>query len=381
MTFLVAGGRKGRFWSAVVLSAIAQYVLTDLALRPILFSILFFGMLLYLLIESRSFSTIRPLLWVPLLFVTWANLDAQFLNGLLLLAVFVVTEITETVFQKPIARAHLAKILGIAGLSLMATLLTPYTFQLFPSAFENAYSNVLFENFQETQAMAFRRPQDFALMILVMAAFLALGRQRSRDLFKISVLGLSIMLAFRLQRDGWCVLLPSIAVIGNALGEWRLKPEQRIPSRLWKRETSLIAVVVLVVFGVTTVHLPTDSALVKQAGHAFPIKACDYIQANHLPGPLFNTYYWGGFLTWYLPEYPVSMDSRLNLYGDDITNRYFKVSGGNQRLETDPSFARARIILLERSSSMLKALTTLPALKDQFRVAYEDDVAAVLVRQ
>ncbi len=30
---------------------------------------------------------------------------------------------------------------------------------------------------------------------------------------------------------------------------------------------------------------------------------------------------------------------------------------------------------------MLKALTTLPLLRAQFRVAYQDDVAAVLVRQ
>jgi hypothetical protein len=381
-TFLVAGGRKRRFWSAVVLSAVAQYVITDLALRPILFSILSFGILLYLLIESRRLSDIRPLFWVPLLFVIWANLDAQFLDGLLLLAVYVTAEVTEAVFRKRIVPTlSVVKILGIAGLSVIATLLTPYTLRLFSGAFENAYSNVLFANFQEMQAMPFRRPQDFALMILVMAAFLALGRQRSRDLFKIGALSLFIMLAFRLQRDVWCVVLPSIAVIGDACGEWCWKQRQQVPSEVWGREKPLVAVIVLVLFGAAIVHLPTDPALMKQAGRAFPTKACDYIRVNQLPGPLFNTYYWGGFLTWYLPEYPVSMDSRLNLYGDDITNRYFKVSGGNQRLETDPSFARAQIILLERSSSMLKALTTLPALKDQFRVAYEDDVAAVLVRQ
>ncbi len=41
----------------------------------------------------------------------------------------------------------------------------------------------------------------------------------------------------------------------------------------------------------------------------------------------------------------------------------------------------ARIILLEHKSGMLKALTTLPVLRAQFRVAYQDNVAAVLVRQ
>jgi hypothetical protein len=111
------------------------------------------------------------------------------------------------------------------------------------------------------------------------------------------------------------------------------------------------------------------------------VKACDFIRANQLPGPLFNTYYWGGFLMWYLPEYPVSIDGRLSLYGDEINERYFKVTGGDQRLETDPRFVGARIILFERSSAVIKALTTLPAFHDQFRVAYEDNVATVLVRQ
>ena len=71
----------------------------------------------------------------------------------------------------------------------------------------------------------------------------------------------------------------------------------------------------------------------------------------------------------------------MNLYGNEIIERYFKVSRGTERLETDPSFTGARIILLERSSGMMKALTTLPALREQFRVAYQDNVATVLVRQ
>jgi hypothetical protein len=38
-------------------------------------------------------------------------------------------------------------------------------------------------------------------------------------------------------------------------------------------------------------------------------------------------------------------------------------------------------LLPVRPAGMLKALTTLPALRDQFRVAYQDNVATVLVRQ
>jgi len=179
----------------------------------------------------------------------------------------------------------------------------------------------------------------------------------------------------------WCVVFLAIAVIADAMADWQHEPELRKSSQLWKWEEPMLAVLVLVVLLATIVRLPGSQALMNQTSRAFPVKACDFIRANQLPGPLFNTYYWGGFLMWYLPEYPVSIDGRLNLYGDEINERYFKVTDGTQRLETDPSFAGARIILFERNSAVIKALTTLPALREQFRVAYQDNVATVLVRQ
>ncbi len=387
VTFLVAGGWRCRcFWCAILLSATAQYVITDLLLRPILFSILFFGVELFLLLQSRRCGDLRPLFWLPVLFFLWANLHPQFLIGLLLLGLYVAAEVTEFLLRKsgassfPSPAHSLAEVSAIAGLSVLATLLTPYPFHLFPTACQTAYGKVLFEDFQEMQAMAFRRPQDFVLMLLVMAAFFALGRQRSRDLFKLSAMGIFVVLAFRVQRDVWCVVFPAIAIVADAVADWRREPELHKSSQPWKWEKPLLAVLVLVVFLAAIIRLPGSSALMNQASRAFPVKACDFIRANHLPGPLFNTYYWGGFLIWYLPEYPVSFDSRLSLYGEVINERYFKVTGGTQRLETDASFTRARTILLERNSGMLKALTTLPALRGQFRVAYQDDVATVLVR-
>jgi hypothetical protein len=106
------------------------------------------------------------------------------------------------------------------------------------------------------------------------------------------------------------------------------------------------------------------------------VRAGDYIRANHLPPPIFNAYDWGGFLTWYLPEYPVSIDSRTALYGDEINARYFKVTTAEIPLDADPSFANARTILLRKDSPMAVALSSVP----QFKVAYQDDVAMVLLQ-
>jgi hypothetical protein len=84
-------------------------------------------------------------------------------------------------------------------------------------------------------------------------------------------------------------------------------------------------------------------------------------------------------LTWYLPEYPVVVDSRVALYGDAVLTKYFDVVGGKERLDSDPLVARAGTLLLERNSAMAKALRNLPALSSQYRLVYSDEMANVFV--
>lgn len=84
---------------------------------------------------------------------------------------------------------------------------------------------------------------------------------------------------------------------------------------------------------------------------------------------------------WKLPEYPVAMDERLNLYGEEFSDAYFEVIMGKRRMETLPGFASEQIVLLPVNLSMAKALTTIPALQQQFREVYRDKVSIVLVRR
>ena len=88
VTFLLAGGLRGRFWTAVLLSAAAQYVLGSMQPSPVLFSALAFAVELLLLMEYRATGDVRLLYWLPLIFLIWANFDAQFVYGILALLLF-----------------------------------------------------------------------------------------------------------------------------------------------------------------------------------------------------------------------------------------------------------------------------------------------------
>jgi hypothetical protein len=50
----------------------------------------------------------------------------------------------------------------------------------------------------------------------------------------------------------------------------------------------------------------------------------DYLEENPPNGKLFNSYNWGGLLMFLLPNIPVFVDGRTDLYGDDFLREYFR---------------------------------------------------------
>ncbi len=386
VTFLLAYSGRRDFWKAIVLSALAQYVISGLQPLPYVFSVLFFAAELQLLVNSLHSGSVRRLYWLLPLFVLWANLHVQFVAGLALLVVFLIARLVEYRLQSlnvswlrlQIVRLPLIQVSAIAALCLLATFATPYGLRLLREFLKSQYSDVAFVHFSGMASMSFRRPQDYVLMLLVMMAFLALGRKRSFEVFELLVLLAGTALAFRIQRDGWLVVLPAIAVLSRVSFSERHESEpQRMTVRTW--EWGAAAAAAAVVLAIAAVRLPGRDALMNRIGQNLPVKACGYIVSNKMPAPLFNEYSWGSFLTWYLPDYPVAVDSRMELYGHDVLTRYFDVVGGKERLDSDSVVARAGTLLLERNSAMAKALRNLPALSSQYRLVYSDEMANVFV--
>ena len=384
VTFLLAGGLRGRFWPAAALSATAQYIVGDVQPGPSYCSMLLFAVELLLLNESRGTDSVRPLFWLPPLFLVWANLDIQFVFGILLLALFLTTSFiqdfgrcsgVEHLQQKwaPVSRRNAGI---VATLCLIATFVTPYSYHLYGIFFASVTSaaNRYFPDFH---AMSFRRPQDYVLMLLTMGAFLALGLRRSRDPFQIALMIGCAMLSFHAQRDAWLAALAAIAVIAEAIRDTGGTTDAD-HKRVWNRQTLIaggLSVAILML--AAALRIPSSyEALMAKTAQTYPGAACNYIREHQLSQPLFNSYEWGGFLTWYLPEYPVAIDGRAGLYDDDFIIQYFRAMNADLPYTAYPALAHARTLLLQRNSLMGEALSTLPA----FRVAYSDSVAVVLTR-
>jgi hypothetical protein len=385
--FALALTVSARVWPAIALAAVAQFCLIPLQPRPALGSIALLAIELALLLRVRRTGNAGALFWLAPIFVVWANLDWQFSYGLLVLALFSVTVVIEQVsrqsgvrwFDDSIPSIRLDKLAAIVGVSFLTTFLTPYGWHLHGIVLHNISSSPADRYFREMHSMRFRQPQDYLLLLLAMSAFFALGRRHSRDLFLISLLAVSAVVSFRFMRDNWFVVVCSVSVIAKVLRE---RHADAAAAPLLRREKLSVAALVLILVLMAILRLAGngnvhyDELLLSKIEESFPLHAADYIRANHLPQPLFNTRDWGGFLTWYLPEYPVSTDGRTNLYCDELNIAYFKLMQGEVPLESDPSFARARTILLDADSPLAQALRTLPG----FHEVYRDKVAVLVVR-
>ena len=382
LAFMLAGGLRGRFWIAFALSAVVQFLLAGMQPLPVYCSVLALAIELMLLLKSRRDGSTRPLYFLPLLFLVWANVDPNFVYGIFVLLLFAASCTADQWMQRERiswldaeAKAPPLRAVGAAtGAAVLASFITPYGWGMYATFWQHSAGAA---NLPDFLSLRFRSPHDYVLLLLTMTAFLALGLRRSRDPFKIGLLVLCAVAAFHSQRDAWLLALAAAAVIASPVAAEASTSEP--PASIFQlRAAFLIAtgVSIVLLLAIVAVRLPRREALLAKIAEAYPVAAADYIREQRLPGPLFNTFPWGGFLTWYLPQYPVAIDGRTDLYGPDLNTHYANVLNFQEHYSTFAPLNDANVILLEKNSHMAAALASVPA----FRTAYSDDVAVVLVR-
>ena len=122
-------------------------------------------------------------------------------------------------------------------------------------------------------------------------------------------------------------------------------------------------------------HIKIDDIF--QAAKLFPIDAARFVAAHDYPGPLYNDFNWGGYLIWALPQYPVALDGRTNLHGDERILRFGRIWAGSPTWIDDPDLNDAGVVI----AGAEMPLTAILLQDDRFERVYQDDVALVFVRK
>jgi len=378
--FLSAGGSRGSLWAAEALTAVGLYALSTVGPVSTSASVVLLGVELLVLTEWRRQPDLPVKAVLPVLFLVWANLDIGFVYGIAVLVIFVASVWVQPRAEGARAGSNGRRLGRIAALVLLGCVvvsgITPYGYASY-FAFWRAETSAANPSIPGYAAMGFREVLDFVVLLVGMSAFLGMGLKRSRDVFLLALLGGTAALAFHSERENWVLIVSAITVIGRMAagspGALDLPNARRFDRQSIAVAASSLGLVVLAFFAI----IPRDAnVLLLKAGKTLPVKACDYIRRSRLPKPIFNSYAWGAFLTWYLPDYPVAIDGRRGLYSEQTESDYFRVMRVDAPYQSFPAMSDARTILLEKSNVVAGGLKNIAG----FETAYEDDVAIVLLQ-
>ena len=367
-----------RPWVGIgVLAAIVWAMLPFAPERPWHFSILFTVFTLHAVLRLQEGAPLRRFAWLPLLYALWANIHIQYVMGFLVLGLSFVAGVWRWWRARGLEEGQQARALFLLGLGCaVATLATPFHVRAYVVIWEYASQTQVLGLVNELRPPDFRNWWNWPLPVLVLTASIGVIRRRG-SCFDLLLLSAAVLFSLRMQRDLWFGVLAAGLVTVRALGS---REKAAAPPTGWQILGGALAAW-FVVRVAWAAGLSRGEDFLTCHARTYPVAAVEHIRRHRLPGPLFNQFDWGGYLIWNLPELPVSIDGRTNLYGELLMQRGFDTWAG-LRWETDPALLRARIILAPQKDSYGNPFPLVGLLRQQkhrWKVAFEDTTAVVFV--
>lgn len=348
-------------WRELVLVALAAITLMPLAReRPWHLTIAFTALTAWAVGDLRAGTSTLRFCWLPLVFALWANLHIQFVLGWLLLGL-------ACVFP---ARGDRRSLIALTLGCVVTTIANPYHVRLLGVVWEYATQTAALREVQELAPPDPTRPWLWAALALLGFAAYQAVRKKPTDWFDVVLLLVALVLVLRMRRDVWFAAVAAGIVFRAVELE-----HGSAKVRAWVMGTVAATFLGVRLLNLTGVGPPTDT----EAANAkqYPVQAVAYLKSNPQPGPLFNSFDWGGYLIWALPEHPVSIDGRTNLYGSDRLTRTIRTWHGEPGWDTDPDLRNARIVIAPK---MLRLTTILQNQANEWVVDFESDTELVLLR-
>jgi hypothetical protein len=341
--------------------------------RPHVVSFLCLALANHALVLARR-GTDR-LVWLVPIMLVWANSHILFPLGLLLFAIHAVAAERAWGFgagREPLPRRPLA-----LGAALVATTFaTPYGWHLWRHALVVARQPVAFSLVTEFQTPSLHTATGLLLTGAFFATVLALvatpARKDPADVATVFAFGL---LAYAMERN-----VPFFAIVMAPVLARHVEailPAPRARPALGTGALLLHAAVVaagVAVLAARARALAAPGAAVDRT--KFPVDAVRVL-ATREPGRLLNHFDWGGYLIGNLPRWPVAMDGRTQVYGEETLREYRAMVFLEPGWRTFLDRTAPEVILWPKRTAFARMIEVLP----EWRTAYEDDVATIFVRR
>jgi len=302
-----------------------------LGLRPQLIGVALFAVVLLLVADRRSHP--RRLWAIPVIVVLWANIHGSFFLGPLVLGLAWLEDLHDKV-----DRPH--RPLIVAVVSAAAACITPFGPAVWAYAVGLSGNPEVTRRITEWQPTTLRDVTGLVFFGSVMAVVILLAR-RGRPTAWPALLWLGaffVIGAYAARGIAWWPLgaVPAICVILAADVAARARPEPE-GTRLLRR-TNIVIAGAIVLAGVATLPIwrsidPGTRAPAGVVANA-PSGITGAVRDLMRPGDrLLNPQVWGSWFEFAVPELPVAIDSRVELFPPEVWDAYGRVVTGGDGWE------------------------------------------------
>jgi len=355
--------------------------------RPQMLSFLLSTVFVWILYDYKR-NKVDRLWWLPAIMLVWGNLHAGFSIGFIILGGFglgeILNNLTGTKNPHVIGWQGIRKMVLVGVACIAVLVINPYGFAMLRVPFETVNIGVLRDFIQEWQSPNFQERQTWPFIFMLIALFGLLGTGARRidwtDLVLISGTLFMALLYGRNISVFAVVATPVITFHATALTEqrgWLTRPIRRVTQRQARLNAGLVTVIVL--GAAVSVLAVLDTELTDTAQRQFlPVDVAEFIEAEQPPQPMFNSYNWGGYLMWAVPTYPVYVDGRTDLYGDDFLNRYLTAAFGRPDWREILDEDGINTVVVETNSGLAFELAEEPGWTQIYPPAASEDTRAVI---
>jgi hypothetical protein len=337
----------------------------------------------------------RKNLWVlPVLMVLWVNSHGAFLIGFLMWGCYFAGSLVNWIVAKrqgSLVSESISKLkhLFVVGIFMgIALLINPQGVELLSLPFTTVARRAEQLHIEEWQSPNFHetRMQPFAVLLLSTFVFMVGSKRRATVDEFLLVAGFGFMGLWSARFIPIFAVVAPVILVRHAkelITHWREKLKLKLniqldrqPTRIqgWINRILVILLGLVALLKVATV-LPAEENW-KVFRQSLPVSAVEFIKTEQPEGRMFNSYDFGGYLIWSLPEYPVFIDGRADLHGDEIIFEWLSIVRGEDGWADSLDEWEIGFVLVEPNMPLVEKLE-----EDGWKLVYEDDVAVVYTRK
>lgn len=365
-------------------------VLPTIGVRPRVFTLLLSSVYLAILLRYARRGEGRYLWWLVPLMALWVNLHGGFLVGLVLIGLVMIGipldawangEKLKTTW--PPLKTLSMVLVGC----MLAVLLNPHGIWIYKFPFEIFLSPIQQQTVNDWLSPNFHQSEAVPLILLIFLtiAALALSPKRPR-LSDLTFFLATLYMTLKSQRHMAILALVAAPMMADYLQNWvtsifggrMFSPANSTSSNMGRKTTFYVVLFLLPLLAFTWKLTVTVFSAPSQLAIDAPVKAVGYLKQNQITGNTFtDPNIWGGYLIWEMPENPVYIDGRIDMYGDEFVKEYLNIVYGYIDWREPFDGYGVKVVIVRPKSAIA---TTMRKAADWQQI-YQDEMAVVFTRR